>query len=76
MGLEIERDLLLLALIRQDRSDEQHEAIWRDTVVQLQTLLRTGDGCKHRETIDTRFDVRRSTVLLRKHGRDTRDLIL
>ena len=55
--LEIERDLLFLSFIREDRSNEEHEAVGWDTVIQLETLLGRGDGCKHGETIDTRLDV-------------------
>ena len=76
VGLKIERYFLFLAFICKDSPHEQNEAVWRYAVVQLQPLLGAGDGSEHRETIDTRFNVRRSTVLLRQHGRDTRDLIL
>ena len=64
VGLEIERDLLLLTFVGQDCTDEENEAIRRDTVVQLETLLCGRDGRKHRESIDTGLDVRSRTVLL------------
>ena len=76
MGLEIERDLLLLTFVGQDCTDEENEAIRRDTVVQLETLLCGRDGRKHRESVDTRFDVGSSPVLLRQHSRDSGNLIL
>ena len=65
VGLEVERDLLLLPFVRQDGSNKKHETIRRHPVVQLETLLRRGDGREHRETVDTGLDVGRSTVFLR-----------
>ena len=47
MWLEIERDLLLLAFVRQDRAYEKHETIGRDTIVQLETLLGGRNGSEH-----------------------------
>ena len=76
MGLKVERDLLFLAFIREDRTYKEHETIRRHTIVELETLLGRCDGSQDRETVDTRFDVRRRPVLLREHGRDTGDLIL
>ena len=64
MRLEIEGDLLLLTFVGQDCTDEENEAIRRDTVVQLETLLCGRDGRKHRESVDTGLDVRSRTVLL------------
>ena len=57
MGLEIERNFLLLAFIRQNRSDEEDQAVWRNAAVKLEPLLRTGDGSEYRKTIDSGFDV-------------------
>ena len=76
MWLKIERDLLLLAFVRQDRADKKHETIGRDTIVQLETLLSGRNGGEHGETIDPGFDVGGRSVLLRQHGRDTGNLIL
>ena len=74
--LEVKRHLLFLPFIRQDRTDEEHETVWWYAVVQLETLLGTGDGSKDRQAIDTRLDVRGSPVLLRQHRGNTRDLVL
>ena len=46
--LEIERDLLFLSLIGQDRANEQHEAVGWYTIIQFQALLGTSDGREHR----------------------------
>jgi hypothetical protein len=73
---EIEGYLLFLAFVGQYCPDEQNQTIWRNTVVQLQPLLSTGDRGQHRQSVDPGLDVRRSTVFLRQHGRDTGDLIL
>ena len=74
--LEIERDLLFLPLVGQNRADEQHEAVRWHTCVQLQTLLGTRNRSQNRETVDTGLDVGRSTVFLRQHRGNTRDLVL
>ncbi len=74
--LEVEGNLLFLAFVCEDRSDEKNEAVWRYSVVQLQSLLGGGDGSKDGKTVDSRFDVGRSTVFLRQHSRYSRDLIL
>ena len=64
VGLEVERDLLLLPFVRQDGTDKKHETVRRHPVVQLETLLCGRDGRKHRESVDTGLDVRSRTVLL------------
>lgn len=74
--LEVKRHLLFLPFIRQDRTDEEHETVWWYTVVQLETLLGTGDGGEHRQPVHSRLDVGSGTVFLRQHRRYTRDLIL
>ena len=76
MGLEVEGNFLFLALVREDGADEQHQTVRRHPVVELETLLGRGDSGEHGETIDPGFDVGGRSVLLRQHGRDTRDLIL
>jgi hypothetical protein len=73
---KIERDLLFLAFVREDRPYEQDESIWRDTIVQLETLLCARDRRQHRQTIDTGLDVGRSAVLLCEQTGHARDLIL
>ena len=65
VGLEVEKDLLLLPFVRQDGTDKKHETVRRHPVVQLETLLRRSDGREHRKTVDTGLDVGRSTVFLR-----------
>ena len=75
-GFKVEGDLLLFAFVGKNSADKKYEAVRWDAVVQFETLLGTGDGSKHRETIHARLDVRGSTVLLRQHSRDTRDLVL
>ena len=76
MRFKIEGNFLFLAFVGQDRPDKQDEAIWWDTVVQLQPLLGTRDRSQYGQSVDTGLDVGRSTVLLRQHGGDTGDLIL
>ena len=74
--LEIEGNFLFLAFVREDRADEENEAIRWYTVIKLQALLSTCDRCKHRQPVDARLDVGCGTVFLRKHGRSARDLVL
>ena len=62
VGLEIERDLLFLAFIREDRTHKEHETIRRHTVIELETLLGRCNGSQDRETVDTRFDVGSGTL--------------
>lgn len=76
MRFKVKGDLLFLAFVGQDCSDEQDKTVWWNAVVQLQSLLGTGDRGQYRQSIDPGLDVRRSTVLLRQHGGDTGDLIL
>ena len=76
MRFKVEGDLLFLAFIGQDCPDEQDQAVWWDTIVQLQPLLCAGDRGQYRQSVDPGLDVGRSTVLLRQHGGDTGDLIL
>ena len=73
---KVEGDLLFLAFIGQDCPDEQDQAVWWDTIVQLQPLLCAGDRGQYRQSVDPGLDVGRSTVLLRQHGGDTGDLLL
>ena len=73
---KVEGDLLLLAFVGQDRSDEQDQAVWWNTIVQFQPLLSASDRGQHGQSVDPGLDVRRSTIFLRQHGGDTGDLIL
>jgi len=76
MRFKVEGDLLLLAFVGQDRSDEQDQAVWWNTIVQFEPLLSAGDRGQHGQSVDSGLDVRRSTVFLRQHGGDTGDLVL
>ena len=66
--LKVERNLLLFAFIRQNRTDKEHETVGRDTIVKLEALLCGRDSGQNRKTIDSRLDVGRSTIFLRQHG--------
>lgn len=52
-----------------------YEPIRRHLRVELQPLLHGRDRSEHRQTIDARFDVRRSTELIGQHLGNSRDLI-
>jgi hypothetical protein len=73
---KIEGDLLFLAFVCQDRSNEQDKTVWWNTIVQLQPLLGTGYRGQYGQPVDPGLDVRRGTIFLCKHGGDTGDLIL
>ena len=47
VGLKVERHLLFLALVGQNRADKEHQTVGRHTVVELEPLLCTRDGCEH-----------------------------
>jgi hypothetical protein len=74
MRLEIERHLLLLSLVCQDRSYEEHQTVGRYSVVELETLLRRGDGGEDGETVHSGLDVRGGSVFLSQHVGELRDL--
>jgi hypothetical protein len=74
MRLEIERHLLLLSLVRQDRSYEEHQPVRRYPVVELETLLRRSDGSEDGETVHSGLDVRGGSVFLGQHIGELRDL--
>jgi len=76
MRFKVERDLLFLAFVGQDRPNEQNQAVWWNTVVQFQPLLSAGDRGQHGQSVDSGLDIRRSAVFLRQHGGDTGDLVL
>lgn len=61
-GLEINVNLALLALRRDDFTTVDDQAIRRDLVVQLQTLLGGGNSRQNGESVDTRLDVGGSTL--------------
>mmetsp|Transcript_3732 Transcript_3732/g.13105 ORF Transcript_3732/g.13105 Transcript_3732/m.13105 type:complete len:297 (-) Transcript_3732:231-1121(-) len=56
-GLEVDVELLLLSLIRDDGSAVNHQAVWWDLVVQLQTLLRRCDGPEDGQAVHSALDV-------------------
>lgn len=63
--LKVERHFLFLAFVREDRADEQHQAIRGNSIVQFETLLSTRDSGQDRETVNAGFDVGGSSVFLR-----------
>jgi len=65
--LEINTDLLFLALISEDGADKKHKAVGGALVIQLEALLGTCDCTEHREPVHTGFDVGGSTGLIGKH---------
>ena len=71
VGFKVEGDLLFLAFVGQDRSDEQDKTVWWNTIVQLQPLLGTGDRGQYGQSVDPGLDVGCSTIFLRQHGGDT-----
>ena len=76
VGLEVERDLLLLPFISKNSADEKYKTVWWDTVVKFETLLRRSNRSQYGKTIDSGLDVGCSTIFLRQHCRDSGDLIL
>lgn len=56
--LKVKVDLLLLALVGEDRSAVDDETVGRRAVVELQTLLGGGNGSEHGESVDAGLDVR------------------
>lgn len=67
--LKIERNLLLLSFIREDRTNINNKSIRWHSVVELQALLRACDRREHGKPVDTRFDIRRCSVLGGQHIR-------
>ena len=55
--LEVDVDLALLALGRQDFTAVNHQAVGGDLVVELETLLGRRDGGQDRLSVDSRLDV-------------------
>jgi len=74
--LEINVDLPLLAFGGDDFTTVDDKTVWRDLVVQLETLLCRSDGRQDGQTVDARLDVGGGTEFFGQHTRDTRDLIL
>lgn len=64
-GLKINVNLALLAFRGDDFTTVDDQAIGRDLVIQLETLLRGGNGRKNGQTIHTRLDVGGSTLFER-----------
>ena len=65
---EVDIDLSFLALRSQNFTTVDHQAIRRDFVIELQSLLRRGDGRQDGLTIDARFDVGRSSLRKDQQG--------
>lgn len=64
-GLEINVNLALLSFRGDDFTTVDDQAIGRDLVVQLETLLGGGNGRKDGQTVHTRLDVGGSTLFER-----------
>eukprot|EP00250_Pteridium_aquilinum_P004932 c15110_g1_i1 orf=70-606(+) len=74
-GLKINGYLLLLAIVGDNCASVEDEAVGGHLVVELQALLRRGDGSQHGLPIDTTLDVGCSTELITEHLRNTCNLI-
>ena len=74
--LEIDRNLLLFVLIREDSTTVDYETEFGYAVVKLETLLCRFDGGKDRETVHTRFNILCCTELITKHLLGASDVIL
>ena len=61
-GLEIDVDLAFLSLGSQDFTTVDDQAIRRNLVVQLETLLGRGDGGQDRLPVDTGLDIGRRAL--------------
>ena len=61
-GFEVNVDALLLAFVGNDRAAVDDQPVLGTLVVQLETLLRRGDGAQNRQTVHARLDVGRSAV--------------
>lgn len=61
-GLEVDVDLSLLAFRGQDFTAVNNQAIGRDLVVQLESLLGGGNGRENGLSVDTRLDVGGGTL--------------
>mmetsp|Transcript_13143 Transcript_13143/g.55199 ORF Transcript_13143/g.55199 Transcript_13143/m.55199 type:complete len:508 (+) Transcript_13143:683-2206(+) len=66
-GLEVDVQLLLLALIRQHGAAVNQQAVRRHAAVPLQARLRGADGVKHGLPVHARLDVGRRAGLVREH---------
>ena len=73
-GLKVDVDLLLLALVGDDGSAVNDEAVGRNLGVELEPVLDRGDGAQDRQPVDSGLDVGRGTVLVGKHLADSADL--
>lgn len=67
MRLEIKRDLFLLAFVCEDCTNEKYKTVRGDPIVELETLLGTGDRSQDRKTIDAGLDIRCGAVFLGQH---------
>ena len=73
-GFEVDVDLLLLALVRDDRAAVDDEAVRRHFCVQLQSVLDRGDGAQHGQPVDARLDVGSGAVFVSQHLADSANL--
>lgn len=76
MRFKVEGNFLFLAFVGKDCAYKENQTVWGHTVVELETLLGTGDSSEYRKPVHTRLDVGGCTILLCKHGRCTGYLIL
>jgi len=72
--LNINRNLLLLTIGSQNFTAVKNETVFRDFVIELQTLLSRGNSRKDGKTVDTRLNVSSGTVFGLEHGSDLRNL--
>lgn len=71
-GFKIDVNLALLALRGDDFTTVDDQAIWRNLVVQLETLLSGGNSRQDGESVHARLDVGSSTLLKRLTFRNFR----
>ena len=73
-GLEVDVDLLLLALVRDDRAAVDDQSVRGHLGVELEAVLHGGDGAQHGQAVHSTFDVGGSSVLIGQHLADATDL--
>jgi hypothetical protein len=64
MRLKIKGYFLLLSFVREDRPDEEDQAVGRHSAVEFKTLLRARDRSQHGEAINARLDIRCCAIFL------------
>ena len=75
-GLNVESELLLLAVLSQNGAGEEHETVRGDTVDELQAAERSSNSTLDRELVSVRLDVGRGTKLIVEHSNGVGNLIL